>query len=158
MARLLILIGLPGSGKSTLATQLVATEGWQVVATDRIRGQLFGDEAIQGSWFQIWAEVERQLRAIAQTPDGKAIYDATNTRRRQRRDLIALTRSWGFDRIEAAWLDVPLELCLARNRQRDRQVPPDVIRKMHRQLQDAPPSLEEGFDRLVCYRLKNLEF
>jgi len=153
MARLLMLIGLPGSGKSTLATRLAAQEGWQVVSTDCIRGQLFGDEAIQGSWFQIWAEVERQLRAIAPLPNGKVIYDATNTRRRQRRQFISLARSWGFERVEAFWVDVPLEVCLVRNRARDRQVPVPVICTMHRQLQGAPPSLQEGFDRLVCYHV-----
>ena len=149
MAQLLMLIGLPGSGKSTLAVQLANREGWQIVSTDRIREQLFGNEAIQGSWFQIWAEVEQQLRAIAQIPDGKALYDATNTRRRDRRQFISLARSWGFDPIEAYWLDVPLAVCLERNQRRDRQVPVPIICKMYRQLRGGSPSLKEGLDRLI---------
>ncbi|MBE9101225.1 AAA family ATPase [Vacuolonema iberomarrocanum] len=135
-----------------MAVQRAKREGWQIVSTDRIRERLFGDEAIQGWWFQIWAEAEQQLRAIAQTPDGKALYDATNTRRRDRRKFIALARSWGFDPIEAYWLDVPLAVCLERNQRRDRQVPISVICKMHRQLRGGLPGLEEGFDRLVRYR------
>ncbi|MEO1146475.1 MAG: AAA family ATPase [Cyanobacteria bacterium J06638_22] len=149
MAHLLMLIGLPGSGKSTVAAQLATQEGWQIVSTDRIREQLFGDAAIQGAWPQVWAEVERQLRAIAQSSDGKVIYDATNVRRCHRRQFLTRARSWGFDTIEAYWLDVPLAVCLERNQRRDRQVPVPIICKMYRQLRGGSPSVKEGFDRLI---------
>ncbi|MEP0892368.1 AAA family ATPase [Leptolyngbya sp. PL-A3] len=142
------MIGLPGSGKSTLAAQF-ALEGWTWVSTDRIRAQLYGDEAIQGNWAQVWGEVQRELRAIAQLPHGKALYDATNVVRRPRRQLIALARSWGFRRVTACWLDVPLEVCLERNQRRSRQVPVDVICRMHRRLEGGRPSLEEGLDALI---------
>ncbi|MFM6339734.1 MAG: AAA family ATPase, partial [Dolichospermum sp.] len=42
-------------------------------------------------------------------------------------------------------------LCLARNQRRIRQVPQDIIFRMHRQIWDAPPSLEEGIDELFSY-------
>lgn len=149
MAHLVIMIGLPGSGKSTLAAQCMLEQGGELVATDRIRASLYGDEAIQGSWPQIWVEVQRELRAIAQHPNGKAIYDATNVVRHQRRQLIQLARQWGYESITALWLDVPLELCLQRNRGRSRQVPDAVICQMARQLEGGPPSLEDGLDGLI---------
>ncbi|MBE9050072.1 AAA family ATPase [Nostocales cyanobacterium LEGE 11386] len=148
---LFLLIGLPGSGKSTLAKQLFTEcPQMQLISTDAIRGQLFGSEAIQGPWLLIWREIERQLQqaiAINKT----TIFDATNAQRRQRREIIALAREVGFTSITGLWVRTPVWLCLARNQQRQRQVPPDVIWRMYRQLRDAPPSLEEGIDHLICF-------
>lgn len=148
MARLILLIGLPGSGKSYLAQKLLEPQR-QLVSTDAIRYQLFGNEAIQGPWLLIWQEVQRQFQQAASA--GEAIYDATNAVRRHRREVIALARATGFTQIIGLWVDTPVWLCLARNRRRQRQVPEDVIFRMHRQLKDAPPSLQEGLDRLIYY-------
>ncbi|MBD2447902.1 AAA family ATPase [Nostoc sp. FACHB-152] len=149
MTQLLLLIGLPGSGKSTLAKQLIAEcPQMQLISTDAIRGQLFGDEIIQGPWFLIWQELERQLQQ-AVTANTSAIFDATNARRCDRRELITLGRDLGFTQITGIWLTTPVWLCLARNKRRTRRVPEEVILRMHRHLRDAPPSLNEGFDGLI---------
>jgi predicted kinase len=151
MTKLFLLIGLPGSGKSTLAKQLVTQcPQRRLVSTDAVRGQLFGNEAIQGPWLLVWRETERQFqRAIA--THTTVIYDATNAQRRHRREVITLARDIGFTHITGIWVKTPVWLCLARNRRRERQVPEDVIFRMYRQLRDAPPSLEEGLDCLICY-------
>jgi predicted kinase len=151
MTKFFLLIGLPGSGKSTLAKQLVTQcPQRRLVSTDAIRGQLFGDEAIQGPWLLVWRETEQQFqRAIA--THTTVIYDATNAQRRHRREVITLARDLGFTHIIGIWLKTPVWLCLARNQRRERQVPEDVIFRMYRQLRDAPPSLEEGLDCLICY-------
>ncbi|MCC5635616.1 AAA family ATPase [Nostoc sp. CHAB 5844] len=149
MTKLILLIGLPGSGKSTLAKQLIAEcPRMQLISTDAIRGQLFGDEIIQGPWFLIWQEVERQLQQIV-TENKSAIFDATNVQRSHRRELIAQARDLGLTQVAGIWLTTPVWLCLARNKRRDRRVPEEVILRMHRQLRDAPPSLEEGLDCLM---------
>ncbi|MBD2487382.1 AAA family ATPase [Aulosira sp. FACHB-615] len=146
---LLLLIGLPGSGKSTLAKQLIAKcPQMQLISTDAIRGQLFGDEIIQGPWFLIWQELEQQLQKTAMA-NQSAIFDATNVQRSHRRDLITFSRDIGFTQVVGIWLTTPVWLCLARNKRRDRQVPEEVIFRMHRQLRDAPPSIEEGLDDLI---------
>jgi predicted kinase len=155
MGRLLLLIGLPGSGKSTLARQWQQQGGRLLVSTDAIRQKLFGDEAIQGPWGLVQCELRQQLRSgleqIAQGQVQEVIYDATNTRRRYRREIIRLCRALGFGTIIAVWLDTPLSLCLERNLQRDRQVPESVIYRMARQLENAPPSLNEDLDCLIRY-------
>jgi predicted kinase len=152
---LIIMIGLPGSGKSTLAGFLLQEEPRTLIATDAVRELLFGDEAIQGDWALVQREVGRQLRqALDRIQQGQihaAIYDATNARRRYRRQVIHQVRSLGFTHLTGLWLDTPLSVCLARNQSRSRQVPEEVILQMHRQLTDAPPALEEGFDRLLHY-------
>lgn len=43
------LIGVPSSGKSTFAQLLAQTGNYQIISTDAIRQQLYGDETIQGS-------------------------------------------------------------------------------------------------------------
>lgn len=157
---LLLLIGLPGSGKSTLARHLIAKDQRrQLISTDTIRCQLFGDEAIQGSWLLIWQEVKRQFQqaVIYSQSVPTAIYDATNVQQRHRLEVISLARSSGFTRITGLWVDTPIGLCLERNQQRDRQVPEDIILQMYRQLCDAPPSLAEGLNlihRLSEERIK----
>ncbi|OWY68423.1 AAA family ATPase [cyanobacterium TDX16] len=151
---LILLVGLPGSGKSTLARQfIVANPKLKLISTDKIRKSLFGDEIIQGEWLLVWREVQRQFqRAAIQISRGEvstAIYDATNAQRRHRREVIVYARAAGFKQIVGLWVDTPVWLCLARNRRRDRQVPEEVILRMHRQLRDAPPSLSEGLDCLL---------
>lgn len=157
MTTLILLIGLPGSGKSTLAKQLLTVSPqMRLISTDAIRGQLFGSEAIQGSWLLIWEEIERQLKQAITTGQG-VILDATNTHPVYRRELIASARNLGFTDIIGVWVKTPVWLCLARNKRRaatlgvspSRQVPQDVIWYMHKQIQEAPPSLEDGLDRLI---------
>ena len=150
---LILFIGLPGSGKSTLTRQLiVADPKLKLISTDKIRERLFGNEIIQGDWLLVWREVQRQFqRAVIQISRGEvsaAIYDATNAQRRHRREVIICARAVGFKQIVGLWVDTPVWLCLARNRRRDRQVPEEVILRMHRQLHDAAPSLSEGLDCL----------
>ncbi|WP_041268814.1 AAA family ATPase [Geitlerinema sp. PCC 7407] len=147
------MIGLPGSGKSTMAERLaIAIPGSLVVSTDQIRGDLFGDAAVQGPWPVLWREVERRLRQAAiasQRSAIAAIYDATNAKRQDRRAAIALARSVGFGSVIGVWVPTPLPQCLWRNQQRDRQVPPEIVVRMHRQLVGAPPELADGLDGLL---------
>ncbi len=159
-SQLILLIGLPGSGKSSLAEQLVAqSPGSAIISTDAIRAQLFGDEGIQGPWLLVWKQVQHQFsQAVEQINLGqipRAIYDATNAARRQRREAIALARATGFTKIIGIWVDTPLQLCLERNRRRDHQIPEAVILRMGRQLRDAPPALGDGLDQLIRYSPAN---
>jgi predicted kinase len=151
MAKLILLIGLPGSGKSTLASQLIAAyPGSHLVSTDAIRAQLFGSEAVQGEWLQVWRQVRCEFQQAAQCSP-LAIYDATNAIRRYRREAIALAREIGFTDLVGLWIDTPVAVCLERNQKRDRIVPEEVILRMHASLVDAPPVQAEGFDYLIRY-------
>ncbi|HSM82069.1 MAG TPA: AAA family ATPase [Nodosilinea sp.] len=149
-----LLVGIPGSGKSSWARAFVAAHpGYCVVSTDALRAQLYGDESIQGDWSQIWQQVLGQWRsgvaAIRRGELAGVIYDATNARRRHRREVIGAARQVGFDPITLVWLDVPLGLALDRNGVRSHPVPTPVITAMHRQLRGAPPSIQEGVDRVL---------
>lgn len=158
MAPFWLLVGLPGSGKSTWAAQFVtANPGFRIVSTDAIRAELFGNEAIQGTWLAVWSVVQQRWRqGLVDMAGGQLeglIYDATNTRRRQRRTVITVARSLGFSPIIIYWFDAPLNLCLWRNRRRSRRVPEEVIIRMARQLTGAPPAIGDGADRMLRVRI-----
>jgi len=50
---------------------------------------------------------------------------------------------------------VPLEVCLERNRRRERTVQEDAMRRMAEKLR--PPSFKEGFSKIVVVRVKRSE-
>ena len=61
-----LLIGPPGSGKSTLAAILAPLLPAQVISTDALREQLWGDANIQGPWSELEPHLHGAIdRAIA---------------------------------------------------------------------------------------------
>jgi predicted kinase len=72
--------------------------------------------------------------------------DATNLTPRERRPYIRLAGDYGCAAV-AVFFDVPLEICLERNRRRRRVVPEEALRKLASRL--VPPSTAEGFARVV---------
>ena len=161
MASVIILIGVPASGKSTLAEQMLRastqnvgsqhglTYGQtQLISPDRIRESLYGSAATQGDWAEIWVQVQQEF-ANASKSQQSVIYDATNYKREHRKNIITIARDYGFRPITGIWLNVPLWICLSRNDHRDRIVPEDTVVDMYRQLSYTPPSLSEGFDRIL---------
>lgn len=135
-----LLIGVPGSGKSTFALTLQQhLPNSEVISTDAIRQDLYGDPAIQGNWSDIFTQVQRQFdQCIVQ---GKTIiYDATNAKREWRSSI--------FQAFPAAWvgwlINTPIETCLEWNQKRDRQVPEAVIQNLYQALQTFPPEPAEG--------------
>jgi adenylylsulfate kinase-like enzyme len=81
------LIGVPGSGKSTFAKLISQLGNCEIISTDNIRAELYGDAAIQGDWKQVEAEVIQRIYTILQA--GKSIiYDATNFKRAHRLDFL----------------------------------------------------------------------
>lgn len=162
MASVIILIGVPASGKSSLAEQMLSASNQttgqnsssltygqtQIISPDRIRVSLYGSADMQGDWSEIWAQVQRSFANAAKSQQS-VIYDATNYKREYRKNIISLAKEHGFKPITGLWLNVPLWICLSRNDNRDRQVPDDIIIEMHRTLSYSPPSLSEGFDRIL---------
>jgi predicted kinase len=138
MPKLILTVGLPGSGKSTWLARL----GVNAVSSDEIRRWISDDPANQ----RIHRIVFRTVRYIVmqRLEIGRPVtyVDATNLTPWERRPYIRLGQLYDCD-VEAVFFDVPLEICLARNRFRDRVVPDDAIRGLARKL--VPPALAEGF-------------
>ena len=141
-----LLIGPAASGKSTLAKVLAECTNATVLSPDAIRAELYGDAADQGCWSEIEPLLHQQLKD-AVTAGRPVIVDATHTQRPWRLAILQ-----GFDLPEPVqwigwWLTTPLEQCLAWNRQRDRQVDEDVIRRQHGCLPNAVYELPKALEK-----------
>ncbi len=141
-------IGLPGSGKTTW----FGRRGVSPLSSDLLRGILFDDVEEQRYQGLVFSTLRSMLRArlIAHMPWNYV--DATNLSTHERRQWIKMAKSFGYE-VHAVFFDVPLEVCLARNRQRDRSVSEDVMRKMAEKLK--APAFEEGFEKITVVRVKN---
>lgn len=141
-------IGLPGSGKTTW----FGRRGITPLSSDLLRNILFDDVEEQRYQGLVFSTLRSLLRArlIAKMPMNYV--DATNLSTHERRQWIKMAKSFGYE-VQAVFFDVPLEVCLERNRQRDRSVSEDIMRKMAEKLK--PPVFEEGFEKITVVRVKS---
>ena len=140
-------IGLPGSGKTTWFKR----RGVTPLSTDMLRTLLFDDSSEQRYQNLVFATLRSLLRArlIARMPWNYV--DATNLSARERRQWIKMAKALGYE-VQAVFFDVPLEVCLERNKKRERMVPEDVMQRMAAKLKT--PTFEEGFSKVVVVRVK----
>jgi len=141
-------IGMPGSGKTTW----FGRRGITPLSSDLLRNILFDDVEEQRYQGLVFSTLRSLLRArlIAKMPMNYV--DATNLSIHERRQWIKMAKSFGYE-VQAVFFDVPLEVCLERNRQRDRSVSEEVMRRMAEKLK--PPVFEEGFEKITVVRVKS---
>jgi predicted kinase len=140
-------IGLPGSGKTTWFKR----RGVTPLSSDMLRSILFDDITEQRYQGLVFSTLRSLLRArlIARMPWNYV--DASNLAPHERRQWIKMAKGFGYE-VHAVFFDVPIEVCLERNRKRERQVKEDVIQRMASKLK--PPSFEEGFAKITVVRVK----
>ncbi len=146
-------IGLPGAGKSTY----FARRGIVPLASDLVRQLLYDNAADQRHPERVFAILRELLRCRLASGMRTTYIDATNLTRHYRRPYFELARQFGCQ-AEALYFDVPLEICLARNRNpgdrnrghgkqgRSRAVPEMALRCMAGELE--LPTRKEGFVRI----------
>jgi predicted kinase len=140
-------IGLPGSGKSTWFKRHRAVP----LSSDVIRAMLFDDVTEQRFQDLVFSTLRSLLRArlVARMPLNYV--DATNLSPHDRRGWIKMAHDFGYE-VQAVFFDVPVEVCMERNRRRNRVVPDEVMQRMAGKLR--PPKFEEGFSKITVVRVK----
>ena len=141
-------IGLPGSGKSTWFKRHSVVP----LSSDLLRTILFDDVTQQKYQDLVFSTLRALLRArlIAHMPWNYV--DATNLSPHERRGWIKMARDFGYE-VHALFFDVPVEVCLERNRRRERVVPEDAMQRMAAKLR--PPTFDEGFSKITVVRVKH---
>lgn len=140
--KLILTVGLPGSGKSTYLARL----GVNPISSDEIRRLLADDPTIQTIHRRVFAVVRYLVRQRLELHRPETYVDSTNLAVWERRPYIRLGQMYGAE-VEALFFDTPLEVCLDRNRRRNRVVPEEAMRELAKRL--CPPTTDEGFVRIV---------
>lgn len=141
---IVLLIGPCGCGKTTYALRYVEQHNNTIhLSSDKIREELWGDEAIQGDNNEVFKLM--QSRAIDALNNGySVIYDCTNMTRKDRACIISVCPK--FAKIEAHVIFVPIETCIERDAARERTVGKEVINRMLKRFQ--APFFDEGIDEI----------
>jgi predicted kinase len=140
-------IGLPGSGKSTWFKR----HNILPLSSDMVRILLFDDVTEQRYQDLVFSALRSMLRARLLAKRPWNYVDATNLSPHERRSWVKLAHDFGYE-AHAVFFDVPPEVCIERNRRRERNVPEDIMLRMAGKLR--PPKFEEGFAKITVVRLK----
>ncbi len=146
---LLVLCGLPASGKTTLGNAIVrALEDYpiHIVSTDNWRDDTY--------YTQFTPEREQWVRRMAYeqttrllTAGQSVIHDDTNYYVSMRHELFRLTMTRGC-RFGVIYVNTPLNVALRWNRQREREIPEQVILNIARKIDT--PGERYAWDRPAC--------
>ena len=138
-------MGLPGVGKTTHLKRIAEELDAVYICGDDIRAEVNGHPAVQSDPKRIWGIVHKRARKALMAGDNVVI-DGTHIKRR---DRIASIRACNCaESITLIWYQAPVQVCIARNLKRKRQVPEGVIRRMSKILRSEAPKPYEGFDEL----------
>ncbi|MEU7580439.1 polynucleotide kinase-phosphatase [Streptomyces sp. NPDC041068] len=148
---LVVLIGATGSGKSSFARRhFKATE---VISSDFCRGLVADDENDQSASRDAF-DVLHYIAGKRLAAGRRTVVDATSVQSDSRKQLIELARQYDVLPI-AIVLDVPEEICAARNAAREDRagMPRRVIQRHQRELRRSLRHLErEGFRKVHVLR------
>ncbi|MGW1816715.1 polynucleotide kinase-phosphatase [Streptomyces sp. NPDC002125] len=148
---LVVLIGASGSGKSTFARKHFKPT--EVISSDFCRGLVADDENDQSASRDAF-DVLHYIAGKRLAAGRLTVVDATNVQPESRKQLVQLARQYDVLPI-AIVLDLPEELCQARNAERpDRAgMPRHVVQRHRRELRRSLRGLErEGFRKVHILR------
>lgn len=142
--KIIILVGPPGVGKTTYTYKYIEEHPGTVhLASDNIRKELYGDEAVQDNPGEVFAIMQK--RAIEGLNFGyDVLYDSTAMTRKDRAGIITVCPK--FAKIECHIVWAPIQTCIERDAARKRTVGKEVIDRMLKRFQ--APYYDEGIDEI----------
>ncbi len=137
MGHVTILRGISGSGKSTIAKEIADSKDKCIIVNrDKIRAMLFGSESDYGVDEDFVTVVENHTLAQAVALGYDVVVDNTHVRWEFVEKVATLVKATDPSyNISIVVVDTPLDVAIARNASRERQVPEHVIVKQNEQLQ-----------------------
>jgi protein phosphatase len=149
-----VLCGPAACGKSTFATKHFRPT--QIISSDQARSLVCDDERDQRFQTQAFALVHflvEQRLSINRL----CVVDWTALTALARKSLLELARRFHVPAV-VLLLDVPLEVCLQRDAQRERTVGQPVIERQHQLFEQGKSSLkQEGFDQVIELSVRDME-
>ncbi|HEY7846778.1 MAG TPA: AAA family ATPase [Candidatus Limnocylindria bacterium] len=134
---LVLLVGPSGSGKSTFAAHHFAPT--EILSSDAMRAMV-ADDPLDQAATEAAFELLHTALAMRLSLRRLAVVDATNVEGWAREKLLAVARR-ARRPAHAIVFDLPLEVCLQRNLERDHPRPAAAIRRQHRWLRESLPQL-----------------
>lgn len=140
--------GISGSGKSTIAKEYAKQNNAEIVSTDEIRKELFGDASIQENGYKVFCIARDRIIEKLKRKEN-VIFDATNLRMRDRKKVLGWVKDFNCEKLCFAVI-VPYETAVARNLNRkERIVSKEVILKQKENY--IIPTKNEGWNRIYFF-------
>lgn len=141
---LYVMIGPAGSGKTTFANSL---RGVDIISTDQLRKEMFGDEAVQNEGRRVFSAAYHLMRMWLNM-GLNVVFDATNTTTKAREEIIR--HAAGIEcRKVGIYMNTPRGECKFRNGKRERKVLNEVINRQDWQMERDAGTISEQFDEII---------
>jgi protein phosphatase len=133
-------IGPPASGKSTHARSFAERERAVRLSADEIRGIVGTGEDDQSVSYIAFKNLETAAEILLRQ-NFNLVIDNLNKDRKSRKRIVELARKYNA-RLVAFIHQPPLEVCIERNRSRERQVPEEFLIQIYNEIQIPLPGVE----------------
>ncbi len=146
---LVLTVGVPGSGKSSLALKLVGATAFTRINADEIRKEVTGHEKDHSKDDVVWGKVVQRLeKALANNEP--ILMDNMNHVRQARSAYVKMARDAGY-RLVLLFMDVALDVCIANNRTRDKDITDFIIQQRHCDMKNFGQPLDDEHAIWVSY-------
>ncbi len=149
----IITFGLPGSGKTTLLKSKYL--GTPIISADDIKPQLLGwDEKNPSVVHQQSVKIAKELVEQAVKEKIDFAFDSGSINTKYSRNLFKIIKESGYH-IHLVVFDIPLEVCLERNKKRSFQVPEHDILSKNEEKSEALLALMPYVDTIETVTLED---